>query len=225
MRGAQRKRELVALLEQIAAGQALDGPIDAERLTDELLTRTAMVRVPAPTHVPLPFAKPEGFVLPVVWQRRPTERRLGRLRDQLAAKRPETRRATILMFGGLASDSVVGELIRSASELDPDPYCRGLAIMCLGLAASDPPETLLAGAERLVTEAGTRELISKSWDLAWEAAAYGVLGALAAAVRAGGHDLDGQLRQVTERLDPSPTSEGSDAPGRRRAALLEVLAH
>ena len=175
-------------------------------------------------HIMAPFPEPDGFVFPLVPPRRPTARRRTTLLEQLGAPRPEKRRMAVMILGGLMDDPAVSDAIRASSSEDPDPYVRGLALMCLGVATSESVESLIVGAQRLVAEAPAEKRGSRASDLAWEAAGYGILGAVSAAVRTGRTDMAGELRRITELLDATPSSDWRDSPGRRQSAVMLILA-
>jgi hypothetical protein len=223
--GRKRKRLFVRGLEEVLTEQAAAGePFDPDRATDALAARIGGVRLrPEHDDVPLPFAKPSGFVTPHVPPGPLTARRRATLLDQINAKRPELRRAAVSLLGAKLDDPRISDAIRTASVEDADPYVRGLALMCLGVQTNDSAESLVAGAERLIEEAPLVKPHTRASDLAWEAAAYGILGAAAAAVRARRFEMAGVLRRLTDLLDPSPSFDGSDAPGRRRSALMSIV--
>lgn len=218
MARAERQRQLIEALKAVVAEQTADGrQLDPERVTDEFAARVGGHRIVVePHYVPLPFEAPDGFLIPRVPHRRPTAGKQATLLERLTAKRPESRRLAVMSLGALMDDPAISGSIQLSSVHDPDAYVRGLALMCLGVTTSDSVESLMAGAQRLVAEAPEATGVWWASDLAWEAASYGLLGVVAAAVRARRPEMVGRLRDLTGALDPRES--------RRRDALLKILA-
>jgi hypothetical protein len=200
------------------AEQTADGrQLDPERVTDAFAARVGGHRIVVePHYLPLPFEAPDGFLVPRVPRRRPTAGKQATLLERLTAKRPESRRLAVMSLGAFMDDPAISESIQMSSVDDPDAYVRGLALMCLGVTTSDSVESLMAGAQRLLAEAPGATGAWWASNLAWEAASYGLLGAVAAAVRARRPETAGTLRDLTDALDPREST--------RRDALLKILA-
>lgn len=223
-----RKREFLATFKNVVAERNESGvEFSLADAIDEVGRRMGaglvVELISDEPQVPGPFPAPDGFHYPELPPRRLSARRRDSLLVKLQAKRPETRRTTVELLGAALDDPLVLDAIRTASDADPDPWVRGRCLVCLGLAATDPVESLVAKARRLVGEASMLPYGNWLWDLAQEGAADGVLGALVAAVGAGRADMAADVRPLAEALDRRPASDQTDRSARKRLALLAAL--
>lgn len=202
-------------------------PLDPDAVLDDVGRDLGVVLVSATfeqERVAAPFPEPPGFIFPRKRPRRMTARRRDTLVAQLATgKRAETRRSAVLMLGSSLGDPAVIEALRAAASGDRDPYVRGEALMCLGLAGTEPAAWVLAAAEALAAEAASLPRSSDAYDLAREAEAYGLLGAVVAATRDGRGDLAAALRSATESIGTEMTLDHSTLPARQRRELLALI--
>ena len=195
-------------------------------IADEVAQRLGGRRIENSWQVlPLPFPEPQGFVLPPQTERRPSSRQRDAILRRLADPRPETRRVALLAIAGLIDDATVEEAVRQRGA-DPDPYVRGLTLFWRGVALDDEVEDLIAEAELLTatahsTKAGTWESV-----LAWEAAAYAVLGTLAASVRGDRRDVAPTVLTLIDALrrEPDQGRWQTDGSTTRPASLHEIAA-